>query len=481
MAETQVKGQNIGDKSVTHLDLDLSDAPFKASLAGTDQLILVDPSDGLLKYTTATNLETFLDNRYYIESEINAFFAGSVSINGYNKNNWDAAYSHSQSSHAFEPLISKSLGYAVWTGVNWLFRNEIYALSTHNHDTLYDNFVSFDVKAESGTAVQIYKSGSSSNTYKGLNFVAQALSGITISGASGGDGFHQIRIGYEGASYSHPTYTVFNPTLTGATVLNTLTTNSIGSVTACTTRTLTLANLGYTGAANADNYGGFNLSAYNGSSWASLNIASQKTINFSGSNGIILDTQYWDVTNYRINFSGQNLLQLSGGTMTGLLTLSAAPSSNLHAATKLYVDDRAGTYKWVTSQYSTGQLLADVVQLQVSLAAATTYFFTCVLKTNAGANTQGSSYGMYYTGTASLFQAVTEGQYTQFANRSMINDSLNTLVGDWMMTASNNGFIRMSGRITTSTAGTFSPKFYKTGTGTTTVNLGSWIKIEKIS
>ena len=36
------------------------------------------------------------------------------------------------------------------------------------------------------------------------------------------------------------------------------------------------------------------------------------------------------------NLAGK--LNLSGGTMTGTLTLSGAPSSNLHAATKAYVD-----------------------------------------------------------------------------------------------------------------------------------------------
>jgi len=35
-------------------------------------------------------------------------------------------------------------------------------------------------------------------------------------------------------------------------------------------------------------------------------------------------------------------LKLSGGTMTGLLTLSGAPTADLHAATKKYVDDNAG-------------------------------------------------------------------------------------------------------------------------------------------
>ena len=36
-------------------------------------------------------------------------------------------------------------------------------------------------------------------------------------------------------------------------------------------------------------------------------------------------------------------LPLAGGVMTGLLTLSGAPTSNLHAATKLYVDGRTPT------------------------------------------------------------------------------------------------------------------------------------------
>lgn len=38
-------------------------------------------------------------------------------------------------------------------------------------------------------------------------------------------------------------------------------------------------------------------------------------------------------------------LQLTGGTMTGALTLSGAPASDLQAATKKYVDDHAGGVK----------------------------------------------------------------------------------------------------------------------------------------
>lgn len=36
------------------------------------------------------------------------------------------------------------------------------------------------------------------------------------------------------------------------------------------------------------------------------------------------------------------VVPLSGGTMTGLLTLSGAPTASLHAATKQYVDDALG-------------------------------------------------------------------------------------------------------------------------------------------
>jgi hypothetical protein len=44
-------------------------------------------------------------------------------------------------------------------------------------------------------------------------------------------------------------------------------------------------------------------------------------------------------------------LALSGGTMTGFLTLHADPSANMHAATRQYVENRA--YAWATQQAST--------------------------------------------------------------------------------------------------------------------------------
>lgn len=49
-----------------------------------------------------------------------------------------------------------------------------------------------------------------------------------------------------------------------------------------------------------------------------------------------------------INGAVANYLPLSGGTLTGALTLSGAPSNNLHAATKKYVDDAVGALATIT-------------------------------------------------------------------------------------------------------------------------------------
>ena len=55
-------------------------------------------------------------------------------------------------------------------------------------------------------------------------------------------------------NFVHPTQTAINASGTGATVVDGVTVNTLGHTTAVSTRTLTLANLGYTGATDANNY-----------------------------------------------------------------------------------------------------------------------------------------------------------------------------------------------------------------------------------
>jgi chemotaxis protein histidine kinase CheA len=69
-----------------------------------------------------------------------------------------------------------------------------------------------------------------------------------------------------------------------------------------------------------------------------------KPAGFVGDSGLTARLRYtttgstWNWLNYYPNNADIRYLKKSGGTMTGALTLSGAPSSNLHAATKQYVD-----------------------------------------------------------------------------------------------------------------------------------------------
>lgn len=74
----------------------------------------------------------------------------------------------------------------------------------------------------------------------GLISVAESAGVVTISTTAN--------------NYSHPTQTAINASGTGATVVDGVTVNTLGHTTAVSTRALTLANLGYTGATDANNY-----------------------------------------------------------------------------------------------------------------------------------------------------------------------------------------------------------------------------------
>lgn len=72
-------------------------------------------------------------------------------------------------------------------------------------------------------------------------------------------------------------------------------------------------------------------------------------------------------------------LQLSGGTMTGPLTLSGAPASDLQAATKKYVDDSVATIEDSTLIFqgtSSGMVGFTVTPLEMSKFKAIRYIGT---------------------------------------------------------------------------------------------------------
>jgi len=126
-----------------------------------------------------------------------------------------------------------------------------------------------------GVRSWVAQSGGSGITLTSLSATAPILYNNTtgVFSHSTGDGYNHIPTGgaagqflkYSSSGvaiwaadnntiYTHPAYTTRSITATGAQVLSTFTSDAIGSVTGITVRTLTLANLGYTGATDANNY-----------------------------------------------------------------------------------------------------------------------------------------------------------------------------------------------------------------------------------
>jgi len=66
---------------------------------------------------------------------------------------------------------------------------------------------------------------------------------------------------------------------------------------------------------------------------------------FIGDSGLTVRLRYqtssWTWQMYFANDANERFIKKTGGTFTGLITLSGAPTSNLHAATKLYVDQNS--------------------------------------------------------------------------------------------------------------------------------------------
>lgn len=69
--------------------------------------------------------------------------------------------------------------------------------------------------------------------------------------------------------------------------------------------------------------------------------------------------------------AGAQFLPLAGGTLTGPLTLTAAPSADLQAATKKYVDDATATIATLTSQLATAN--SEIATLKSQVATLNTF------------------------------------------------------------------------------------------------------------
>jgi hypothetical protein len=94
-----------------------------------------------------------------------------------------------------------------------------------------------------------------------------------------------------------------------------------------------------------------------------------KPAGFVGDSGLTVRIRYttsgstWNWQNYYTNNAESRYLNLAGGTMTGSLTLSGAPTSNLQPATKLYVDGYVSTINTNLGSLSTAKLDSNTAAL----------------------------------------------------------------------------------------------------------------------
>ena len=104
-----------------------------------------------------------------------------------------------------------------------------------------------------------------------------------------------------------------------------------------------------------------------------------KPAGFVGDSGLSVRIRYttagatWNWQNYYPNNAETRYLKLTGGTLTGDITLAGAPSSNLHPATKGYVDSADGAKLDTATAASTYQTQAGMSSYLTTTAAGTTY------------------------------------------------------------------------------------------------------------
>ena len=99
------------------------------------------------------------------------------------------------------------------------------------------------------------------------------------------------------------------------------------------------------------------------------------TITFTGGNIPTSGQSFWGILYSRIPVGSTTNLQTTGGTLTGALTLSGAPTADLHASTKKYVDDQTtsdiaeGSNKYYTDARADARVAASSLSTLSNVAS----------------------------------------------------------------------------------------------------------------
>lgn len=131
---------------------------------------------------------------------------------------------------------------------------------------------------------------------------------------------------------------------------------------------------------------------------------------------------------------------------------------------------------------TTGQALTNITGLSVALTTNAVYEFEAVMTGSTTAVTTGTGYGVQYSVAGGAVEAFITASSTSTATKTLRISALNTSAQAFLTTSAQTGGILIKGRVTTgANAGNLTIQHLKVTSGTSTIFIGSFLKVTRIS
>ena len=131
---------------------------------------------------------------------------------------------------------------------------------------------------------------------------------------------------------------------------------------------------------------------------------------------------------------------------------------------------------------TTGQALTDITGLSVALTTNAVYEFEAVMTWSTTAVTTGIGYGVNYSAAGATVEAYITASSTATATKTLRISALNTSAQAFLTGSAQTGGILIKGRVTTgANAGNLTIQHLKVTSGTSTIFIGSFLKVIRIS